>query len=405
MSFFSAIRVALGALLVNKGRSILTSLGIVIGISAVIALVSAGDGARLLLDSKLDSIGKNIVLVRAGARTSQGMVADFAPLTKEDAAELRKLKQYLGSVAELQMTVRIAAVGGNKWTTGIVGCTPELAEVRGWEVDPGGRFFTHDDVKRMAAVCLIGQTVKNKLFGNDRAALGQTLRLDHMQLRVIGVLASKGRSLNGADQDDQIFVPLSTLQHKIQNNEEKISMIITAVRAPDLTDDAVHQITKTLMRTHHLREGEARNFDVNSVKEVADFATQVTRTLRILVLVIASFSLLVGGIGVMNIMLVSVTERTREIGIRMAVGATPANVLTQFLIEAVVLALFGGIIGIALGILAAWGMADVVQWPLEINPLYVLVAAGISAAVGIIFGYYPALKASRLDPIDALRYE
>ena len=182
-------------------------------------------------------------------------------------------------------------------------------------------------------------------------------------------------------------------------------MIITSVRAPDLTDEAVAKMTDVLMRTHHLKPGDAKNFDVNSVKEVADFATQVTRTLRLLVLVIASFSLLVGGIGVMNIMLVSVTERTREIGIRMAIGATPANVLTQFLIEAVVLALFGGVIGIALGVLAAWGMADLVHWPLEINGVYVLVAAGVSAAVGIIFGYYPALKASRLDPIDALRYE
>jgi putative ABC transport system permease protein len=404
MSFFSAIRVALGALLVNKGRSILTSLGIVIGISAVIALVSAGDGARLLLDSKLDSIGKNIILVRAGARTQQGMVADFAPLTKEDAQELRKLKQYLDGVAELQMTTRIASVGSNKWTTGIVGCTPELEKVRGWEVEPGGHFFSQDDVRRMSSVCLIGQTVRSHLFGS-KPALGQTVQLGSVRLRVIGVLASKGRSLNGADQDDQLFVPLSTLQHKIESNDEKISMIITSVRAAELTDEAVAKIQDVMMRTHHLKPGEAKNFDVNSVKEVADFATQVTRTLRLLVLVIASFSLLVGGIGVMNIMLVSVTERTREIGIRMAVGATPANVLTQFLIEAVVLALFGGVIGIGLGILAAWGMADVVHWPLEINGAYVLVAAGVSAAVGIIFGYYPALKASRLDPIDALRYE
>jgi putative ABC transport system permease protein len=404
MSFFSAIRVALGALLVNKGRSILTSLGIVIGISAVIALVSAGDGARLLLDSKLDSIGKNIILVRAGARTQQGMVADFAPLTKEDAQELRKLRQYLDGVAELQMTTRIASVGSNKWTTGIVGATPELEKVRGWEVDPGGHFFGQDDLRRMSQVCLIGQTVRSHLFGS-KPALGQMVQVGNVRLRVIGVLAPKGRSLNGADQDDQIFLPLTTLQHKILPNEEKLSMIITSVRAPDLTDEAVAKMTEVLMRTHHLKPGDAKNFDVNSVKEVADFATQVTRTLRLLVLVIASFSLLVGGIGVMNIMLVSVTERTREIGIRMAVGATPANVLTQFLIEAVVLALFGGVIGIALGILAAWGMADVVHWPLEINGVYVLVAAGVSAAVGIIFGYYPALKASRLDPIDALRYE
>ena len=404
MSFLSAIRVALGALLVHKGRSILTSLGIVIGISAVIALVSAGDGARLLLDSKLDSIGKNIVLVRAGARTQQGMVADFAPLTKEDAQELRKLRQYLDGVAELQMTTRPASVGSNHWTTGLVGGTPELAKVRGWEVEPGGRFIEAEDVRRMASVCLIGQTVRSHLFGS-KPALGQTVHLGGVQLRVIGVLAAKGRSLNGADQDDQVFVPLSTLQHKILANDEKISMIITSVRAPDLTDEAVAKMQDVLTRTHHLKPGDAKNFDVNSVKEVADFATEVTRTLRLLVLVIASFSLLVGGIGVMNIMLVSVTERTREIGIRMAVGATPANVLTQFLIEAVVLALFGGVIGIGLGILAAWGMADIVHWPLEINGTYVLVAAGVSAAVGIVFGYYPALKASRLDPIDALRYE
>jgi putative ABC transport system permease protein len=404
MSFFSAIRVALGALLVNKGRSILTSLGIVIGISAVIALVSAGDGARLLLDSKLDSIGKNIILVRAGARNQQGMVADFAPLTKEDAQELRKLKQYLDGVAELQMTSRTASFGSNKWTTGIVGCTPDLAKVRGWEVEPGGRFITAEDVRRMSSVCLIGETVRSKLFGN-KPPLGQRIHVGTLQLRVVGVLASKGKSLNGADQDDQIFVPLSTLHHKILPNEEKISMIITSVRSPDLTDEAVQKIQDVVRRTHHLRPSDAPNFDVSSVKEVADFAGQVTRTLRLLVLVIASFSLLVGGIGVMNIMLVSVTERTREIGIRMAVGATPANVLTQFLIEAVVLALFGGVIGIGLGILAAWGMADVVHWPLEINGAYVLVAAGVSAGVGIIFGYYPALKASRLDPIDALRYE
>src|SRR5690348_15225115 len=176
MSFFSAIRVALGALLVNKGRSILTSLGIVIGISAVIALVSAGDGARLLLDSRLDSIGKNIILVRAGARTQQGMVADFAPLTKEDALELRKLKQYLDGVAELQMTTRAARVGSNRWTTGLVGCTPELEKVRGWEIEPGSRFIEPEDVRRMAPVCLIGQTVRSHLFGS-KPALGQSVHL------------------------------------------------------------------------------------------------------------------------------------------------------------------------------------------------------------------------------------
>jgi putative ABC transport system permease protein len=405
MSFFAAIRVALHALFIHKGRSVLTSLGIVIGIGAVIALVSAGDGARLLLEDRLESVGKNLILIRAGSRTQQGMIADFAPLTMDDAAALRKkVGPLLDGVAEMQMTQRVVAAGATSWPTGIVGCTPDLQKVRKWEVEPGGRFITPEDVTKQAGVCLLGQTVREKLF-QERSPVGQTIRIDRLPVRVVGVLQKKGRSLNGADQDDQVFLPLSTLQHKLLGGDEKLSMILATIHSEELTDRARDEIQKVLSEQHHLKEGDSKNFDVSSVREVADLAGFVTDTLNVLVLVIASVSLVVGGIGVMNIMLVSVTERTREIGIRMAVGATPANVLTQFLLEAMALALVGGLIGIGLGIAGAFVVARFMEWPLYVSPYYVLLACGVSAAVGIGFGYYPAWKASRLDPIDALRYE
>ncbi len=405
MSFLSAIRVALAALLVNKGRSGLTSLGIVIGISAVIALVSAGDGARYKLDERLESVGKNLILIRPGSRTQQGMVADTDPFKVEDAAAIRKQAgSMLVGVAELKFTLRIASTGSHTWgPTGVVGCTPEIQSVRKWKM-VSGHFFTDEDVKKLAHVCLIGQTVRRKLFPDTPDPVGQTIRIDRLRFKVIGVLSEKGRSPLGGDQDDQIFVPLTTLQQQLVG-DEKLSMILTAVRSENMTDQAKKEITRILREQHRLREGQQETFDVSSVQEYAELALLVTEVLQLLVAIIASISLLVGGIGIMNIMLVSVTERTREIGIRMAVGATPTDVLTQFLIEAVVLALVGGVIGITLGIIAAVGMAKAVGWPIVVSPMVVLLACGVAAGVGIFFGYYPALKASRLDPIEALRYE
>jgi putative ABC transport system permease protein len=404
MGFFSALRVALAALVVNKGRSTLTSLGIVIGISAVIALVSAGDGARFLLDQKLETVGKNLILVRAGARTQQGMPADFAPLTHEDADALRKqLGPMLVGVAPLQMHPG-AAIAGNSppWPTSFVGCTEDLVRVRKWTLD-SGEFFNDEDVRRMARVCLIGQTVRKKLFPDHSNPLGRTIEAGPINLRVVGVLSEKGKSPLGADQDDQIFVPLTTLEELVTGNK-KLSMILTAPIAENLGDRARADIKRVIREQHRLKEGD-EDFDVQSVHEMAQLATVVTKTLHILIAVVASISLIVGGIGIMNIMLVSVTERTREIGIRMAVGATPGDVLSQFLIEAVVLAMVGGIIGITLGMAAALAMARAIGWPLVISPSIVLLTFAISGGVGVFFGYYPALKASRLDPIEALRYE
>ncbi len=404
MGFLSALRVALAALVVNKGRSTLTSLGIVIGISAVIALVSAGDGARYLLDQKLETVGKNLIIVRAGARTQQGMVANITYLTHEDAAAIRReVGSQLVGVAELQLHQGTATAGSSMpWRTSFVGCTPELAKVRKWTLD-SGEFFSDDDVKHVAPVCLIGQTVRKKIFPDTPNPLGMTIRVDGHPLRVVGILSEKGKNPLGADQDDQVFVPLTTLEQHI-SGKRHLSQIITAPISENLGDRARAEISRVLREQHHVKEG-SEDFDVVSVREMAELATVVTKTLHVLIAVIAGISLIVGGIGIMNIMLVSVTERTREIGIRMAVGATPADVLVQFLIEAVVLALVGGIIGITLGMAAALGMAKLIGWPLVISPSIVLLTFGIAGGVGVFFGFYPARKASRLDPIEALRYE
>ena len=404
MGFLSAIRVALAALVVNKGRSALTSLGIVIGIGSVIAMVSAGGGAREKLDERVESVGKNLIPIRAGARNQQGAVADFVPLSPEDAQAIRKeVGSLLVGAAALQTTQRLALTRTGKWPTSVVGSTPDIQKVRNWTV-VHGHFYTEDDVKKMAAVCLIGQTVRRQLFPDKTNPVGEWVRVESLQLRIIGLLGDKGRSPTGADQDDQIFVPISTLQRRLVG-EERIGMILASGKSDVAMDRAKQGVTRVMRQQHRLKPGQPDDFDVSTVREMAELAEVLTATMQILVGVIASISLIVGGIGIMNIMLVSVTERTREIGIRMAVGATAVDVLTQFLIEAVVLALVGGLLGITLGIGLAAAMAYFIQWPLAVSPAVVALAFLVSAGVGIFFGYYPALKASRLDPIDALRYE
>ncbi|HMC64884.1 MAG TPA: ABC transporter permease [Gemmataceae bacterium] len=405
MSFLSAIRVALAALLVNKGRSALTSLGIVIGISAVIAMVSAGSGARRKLDDRLESVGKNLILIKSGSRTAQGTVSDFAPLSTEDAVAIRQhVGHLLIGVAESQLTQKVATANGRYTHTVLVGSMPDLRRIRNWQVVQG-RFYTEEDVKKQALVCLVGQTVLRKLFPDRPNPIGQHIRVEGVKLRVIGILGRKGTSPLGGDQDDQLFLPITTLQSKLAGGQGKIGLIVAGVRAQEDLDKAKAEIIKVLRRQHHLRLGANADFDVSSVQEMAELAVIVTTVMQYLIAMIAAISLVVGGIGIMNIMLVSVTERTREIGIRMAVGATGFDVLRQFLLEAVALSLVGGIFGISLGIAGTFMLARLAGWPAVVSPGVVAVAFLVAAGVGVLAGFYPALKASRLDPIESLRYE
>ncbi len=403
MSFTAAVRLALAALLVHKGRSALTSLGIIIGIAAVIALVSAGDGAWAKLDERLVSAGKNLIIIRPGARRGN-VVADLRPLSSRDADALRKaLGPLVTGVAPWQVSPRLASTRTHRCVTVAVGSTEDYRDVGQFRI-VHGRSFDDRDVKRGARVCVIGQTVLRKMFPDRPDPVGEWIRLDRTPFQVIGVLGKKGVTPIGVDQDDQVFLPLDTLQRQL-TGKESLAMILTTARDEHDIPRIKDEITRVLRAQHKLRPGVGDDFDVSSVRELAEFAVVLTTTLRILVAVIASISLLVGGIGIMNIMLVAVTERTREIGIRMAVGATPRDVLAQFLLEAVALAVAGGVFGVVLGIAGAAGMAEVAGWPLVLSPLTVLTALLVTAGIGVFFGYYPARRASRLDPIVALRHE
>jgi putative ABC transport system permease protein len=404
MTLTSTLRVALDALRAHKGRSALTSLGIVIGVGAVIALVSAGEGARAKLDDRLASIGKSLIIVRAGSRSNQMAVADFVPLTAGDADALRRqVGQLLVGVSEIQVTQRVAASRYAQTPAAIVGTSPEIQQIRSWEMQ-FGRFYTNEDIRRRSEVCLLGDTMRKKLFPDIPNPVGQSIRIDRTMFRVIGVTAPKGKSPVATDQDDQIFVPITTLQHRLVG-EEKVNLIVIAAKDDAFLNRAQSEIERVLRLRHKLKPDAASDFDVSNVQEMARLAVVLTSILQALSAVIASVSLLVGGVGVMNIMLVAVTERTREIGLRMAVGAKPADVLLQFLGEAVILSLLGGLIGVTIGLSGAAILAWSLDWPVVVPPGAVVLAFVVTAAVGVAFGFYPAWKASRLDPITALRYE
>ncbi len=410
MFLLQSIRIALRALRVNKLRSGLTMLGIVIGVGAVIAMVAVGTGASARIQEQIASIGSNLLMVLPGSVTSGGMRMGFGStmtLTEDDARaialEIPGVQTASGSMRGTAQLV----FGNQNWSTVVQGTMPDYLEIRDWPLETG-RFFTQEDVDGATKVVVLGQTVKDNLFG-DGDPTGQVIRVKKVPFTVIGVLARKGQSSWGQDQDDTVVIPLSTAKKRVlgvsQANARMVGVIqIKAANADNLTD-IQGQVVDLLRQRHRLQPYQDNDFDVRNLAEMFAVQAASTKTMTILLGAIASVSLLVGGIGIMNIMLVSVTERTREIGLRMAVGARSRDILGQFLIEAVTLALVGGILGIALGVGASVLIAFLAQWSTLITPGSIAIAFGSSAFIGIFFGYFPARKAAYLDPIEALRYE
>jgi putative ABC transport system permease protein len=400
----SILKVGLRAILRNPMRSALTVLGIVIGVACVIAMSAVGSGASRSIQSNISSLGANFIMVFPGAVTQGGarIFAGRPSLTPEDAAAI---KEECPSVAYVSAGVRSAGhvvAGEYNWSTEIYGSDVDWPFIRAWSVARGA-FFTEAEVKAGTKVAVLGDSVARNLFP-DREPLGAILRIRNVPFRVIGVLERKGGSMMGQDQDDQVVVPYTTLMKRVLGRD-RLNIIQVAARSPDRIAEAMREIEVLLRQRHRLGPGEENDFLMRSQEEIAATAGETMRTLSILLGSVAAISLVVGGIGIMNIMLVSVSERTREIGIRMAVGARARHVLGQFLMEAVVLSVAGGALGIALGVAASRLIATIAGWPVAVNVSSVALAFGFAGFVGVFFGYYPARKAARMDPIEALRHE
>ena len=404
MSIIMTLRIALQALNRNNMRTILTMLGMIIGVGAVITMVALGRGAQATIEEQVKSAGTNLINVNAGnfsqggVRQGQGMSNTLMPA---DADAIRKLPgvQYVAAGANSRAQV---IAGNQNWSTRIEGTEVDFPLIRSWPMKFGG-FFTQTDVNTAAKVAVLGTVVADTLFGPDDDPTGQIIRVRNQPFKVLGVMSSKGQGPFGQDQDDTIFVPYTTVQKKLQGIQHINNITVSAASAD--TAPVAAAITEMLRIQHKLPPGEPDDFMVRTQEEIASVRTETTRTMTTLLAAIAGVSLLVGGIGIMNIMLVSVTERTREIGLRLAIGARGRDVLLQFLVEAIVISLFGGLLGIGLG----YALSDILErtlaWPTSIPPNAIGMAFGFAAATGVFFGFYPARKAAGLDPIEALRYE
>jgi putative ABC transport system permease protein len=407
MNLLMIIRVAFRALVRNKMRAALTMLGIIIGVSAVIAMVSIGQGAQQSVQNQIASIGTNLLFVSAGAQNVGGVRTGTGDtgtntLTVEDLDAIKREVPSISMVTPAINTRGQLIFGSQNWNTQIQGVSEQYPDIRKWNVQDGS-FFTDADVRTAARVIIVGQTIADNLFpGTD--AVGQTVRVKDLPFRVVGVMARKGQDQQGRDQDDTAFAPYTTVQKKILGSPRVQIAYVSAI-SQDATYTAQMQIGELLRQRHKLGPQDPDDFSVRNMTDIAEAANETNSIMTILLASIASVSLLVGGIGIMNIMLVSVTERTREIGIRMAIGARSSAVRTQFLIESVVLSLTGGLIGILLGLAVSLLIPSLLGWPTAVSTAAVIGSVIFSAAVGIFFGYYPARKAAALDPIDALRYE
>jgi len=405
MDLISILRIALQALARNKMRSILTMLGIIIGVGAVIATVGVGQGAQQQVQDNIASLGTNLVYVSSGSVNRGGLRLGSGAtktLTYDDMKAILQESPAVASAAPGSSAAAQVVFDNDNWYTRVNGTEPQFFDIRSWQMASGAS-FTAGDVRTSADVAVLGETVRRNLFGSADP-VGETVRIGNLPFQVVGVLTAKGQSGMGADQDDAIYVPITTLQKKITGQPWLQYIVVSAV-SQAASYAAQDQITALLRDRHRIHPGQEDDFQVRNLADVAQLADQSSRIMTLLLASIAGVSLIVGGIGIMNIMLVSVTERTREIGIRIAVGAQEDDVLKQFLSEAVVMSLIGGAIGILFGVAASLGISNVLRWPISISRVAVAAAVVFSTMVGIFFGYYPARKAAKLDPIEALRFE
>jgi putative ABC transport system permease protein len=388
----------------NKLRSLLTARGVVIGVACVIVSVAIGAGVAASVAEMINSLGSNYIMIMPGASTQSGarIFTGSSTLTEEDAEAIRREASAVAYVSPQNRTAAQVVASELNWSTQIFGVGVDWPFIRAWNVEDGS-FFTDADVKAGAKVAVLGKTVADNLFPGG-GAVGATVRIKNVPFRVVGVLEKKGGSMMGSDQDDVIIAPYTTVQKRLMG-QQRFGMIIASAASAEQVQDAMDQIDALLKQRHRIPPTGDADFMMRSQEEIAQANAQQVQLMRNLLLGIAIVSLFVGGIGIMNIMLVSVTERTREIGIRMAIGARGRHVLLQFLFEAIVLSVFGGLIGILTGVGVATIFAKALKWPTVISPTAILVSFAVAATVGIFFGFYPARKASRLDPIDALRYE
>ena len=406
MDLISTLKIAMRALARNKMRSVLTMLGIIIGVGAVIAMVGIGQGADQTVQQQIAAMGSNMLFVSSGSMNRGGLRMGWGntkTLVMDDVIAILKECPAVAAAAPGTGASAQVVFGNDNWGTRITGTTPDYFEIRNWPLQ-SGTSFSQEDVRMAANVAVLGDTVRKNLFGNTDP-VGQTIRIKNLPFVVVGVLTPKGQSAAmGDDQDDVIIAPLTTVQKKM-TGETWLRFVMVSAKSRQASYAAQQQMELLLRDRHHIRQGQDDDFFVRNLADVADLAEQASKVMTALLASIASVSLLVGGIGIMNIMLVSVTERTREIGIRMAIGATETDVQRQFLIEAVVLSLIGGAIGILFGIGSSLVISSAVGWPVLVSMGAIVTAAVFATAIGVFFGFYPAQKAARLDPIEALRYE
>lgn len=405
MNFLNLIKIAWKAILLNKTRAMLTMLGIIIGVASVIAMLAIGEGSKESIKKNISSMGANLITIRPGAGMMGGVRSDpssMQTLTLNDYKTLKTQTHYIKNISPIVNGSGQSIAGSNNWPTTIYGASPEYLSIRDWSVEKGS-MFTEDDIESYAKVAVIGKTVQENLFPNEDP-IGKMIRFKNIPFKVIGILKEKGENTFGQDQDDIIIAPYTAVQKRILAQKYLQSIVASSISEND-SEAAVNEITTIMEKQHNIKEGDDNDFNVSSQQEIISTFSSTSEMLTVLLVAIASISLIVGGIGIMNIMYVSVKERTKEIGLRMAIGAKGKDILLQFLIESVLISITGGILGVFIGLGATFAIKQFAGWPVSITMSSIVISFAVCTITGVFFGWYPARKAAQSDPINALRYE